>query len=228
MKVHLITPTSDLTASLDFYASLQFSILSHEKPTLVTDGKVVIEIDPDRFVRPGVKVYTETPEALATQLGALVPVIQNKEGYLLQDPTGTTIYLSNQSFPALASAPASTSILGNFAGISLETVDPEKTIAIWKAIGFTRQTGTIDQGWISLTNDHGLGVSIMKMNTCPHLFFNPSLTYFNGGENLKVIEKVRSANIPITEEITHFNNVGIVDNIILRDPGGYGFFVFND
>lgn len=43
-----------------------------------------------------------------------------------------------------------------------------------------------------------------------------------------MIEAVRKAGIPITEEITHFNSEGIVDNIIIRDPGGYGFYVFND
>jgi len=120
------------------------------------------------------------------------------------------------------------SALGNFAGLSLETANPEKTIAIWNQIGFTKASGNIENGWITLTNEQGLGVSIMKMNTCPHLFFNPSFTYFNGGNNLEVIGKVRAANIPITEEITQFNNEGIADNIIIRDPGGFGFFIFND
>jgi len=54
------------------------------------------------------------------------------------------------------------------------------------------------------------------------------LTYFNGKQNLKVIEQIRNNGISITEEITHFNKEGIVDNIIIRDPGGYGFFIFSD
>ena len=33
---------------------------------------------------------------------------------------------------------------------------------------------------------------------------------------------------PITEEITCFNSEGIADNVVLRDPGGTGFFIFND
>jgi len=73
-----------------------------------------------------------------------------------------------------------------------------------------------------------MGVSIMKPNMCPHLFFNPSLTYFNGGKNPEIIEAIRKLDIPITEEITYFNKEGLVDNIIIRDPGGYGFFIFND
>jgi hypothetical protein len=68
----------------------------------------------------------------------------------------------------------------------------------------------------------------MKPQTCPHLFFNPSLNFFNGEDNISIISKIRSLDIPITEEITHFNKENKVDNIIIRDPGGYGFFLFND
>jgi len=73
-----------------------------------------------------------------------------------------------------------------------------------------------------------MAVSFMQPNSCPHLFFNPSMTYFNGKNNLPIIAKIREAGILITEEITHFNQEGIVDNIIIRDPGGYGFFIFSD
>ena len=68
----------------------------------------------------------------------------------------------------------------------------------------------------------------MKTGSCPHLFFNPSLTYFNGAKNLSIIQQIKTLQIPITEEITHFNKEGIVDNIIIRDPGGLGFFLFSD
>ena len=52
--------------------------------------------------------------------------------------------------------------------------------------------------------------------------------YFNGKNNLEIIEKIRSEGIEFTQEITEFNKEGIVDNVILRDPGGYGFFLFSD
>ncbi|MFK8104239.1 MAG: hypothetical protein AB8G15_17055 [Saprospiraceae bacterium] len=68
----------------------------------------------------------------------------------------------------------------------------------------------------------------MKAFACPHLFFNPSLSYFNGKENLAIITELRARKIPLTEEITFFNPEGIVDNVIVRDPGGLGFFVFSD
>jgi hypothetical protein len=88
--------------------------------------------------------------------------------------------------------------------------------------------GNYEKPYMSLDLD-GFSINLMKPNICPHLFFNPSFTFFNGKEgNPKVIAKVRELGIPIAEEITHFNKEGIVDNIIIRDPGGFGFFLFND
>lgn len=104
----------------------------------------------------------------------------------------------------------------------------EKAIQIWQLLDFKQTMGGVEQGWICLTNEAGFTVSLMKPYSCPHLFFNPSLSYFNGADNLAVIEKVRATAIPITQEITHFNPKGIVDNVILRDPSGLGFFIFSD
>ncbi len=122
----------------------------------------------------------------------------------------------------------STGITGNFAGISVEAFDIESTVKFWKALGFEMTQGDIEQGWATFSNGSAVDVSLMTANMCPHLFFNPGLTFFNSGENLENIRLIREAGIPITEEITHFNKEGVVDNIIINDPGGLGFFVFND
>ena len=45
MYTLLQTPTNDLRQSLDFYQRLQFQVLSEANPTLVTDGKALIEIN---------------------------------------------------------------------------------------------------------------------------------------------------------------------------------------
>jgi hypothetical protein len=119
-------------------------------------------------------------------------------------------------------------VLGNFVGLSIESVDIAKSTEVWKELGF-KINGAPEQGWVSCINDDELTINIMKPFMCPHLFFNPSLTYFNGKENNPVvIQEIRNLKVPISEEITHFNDKGIVDNIIIRDPGGYGFFIFND
>ena len=119
--------------------------------------------------------------------------------------------------------------MGSYAGISLETPNIKQSMQLWKALGFEVSMGGIDQGWVALSNSTGDAISLMQPMSCPHLFFNPSLTYFNGKTvNPIIIQKIRDLNIPITEEITVFNKDGIADNIIIREPGGYGFFIFND
>lgn len=223
------TPTPNLTASLDFYTKLNFKVLSKENPTLVSDGKVIIEINPNRFARTGVKLFRNSWTTIVEQLENLTEVSKTEEGYLLSDPSGTRIYLIETDTPAVYDLKdISGAVLGNSAGMSLETTAIHKSIEIWETLGFKKTMGGLEQGWIVFTNADDLSLSLMQPNSCPHLFFNPSLTYFNGKENPAIIAKIRSLKIPITEEITAFNKEGIVDNIIIRDPGGYGFFIFSD
>ena len=225
----LQTPTNHLPHSLDFYAKLGFQKIEDEHLTLVTDGIALIEINPDRFARAGVKLFqndwTKTVAALTKETA--VTTISN--GYLLADPSGVWIYLL-ENIPDIADAKAnhSGSVLGNCAGLSLETTDLAKSAKIWELLGFEKTMGDLNQGWVAFKNADDFGVSLMKPYSCPHLFFNPSLTYFNGRQNEAIIEKIRNLGIPITEEITYFNKKGEVDNIIIRDPGGFGFFIFND
>ena len=212
-----------------FKKILGFTVLQAENPALVTDGKIVIEINPDRYARAGVKLLKKSWNETAAALAAYTAVLEIDDGYLLSDPSGVWIYLQ-LAREGLDFAPAEAPIskLGNFAGLSLETTYMVRSADIWELLGFEVKHGSRDGEFLSLENGDGLGVSLMAPNCCPHLFFNPSLTYFNGKNNLDVIAQIREADIPIAEEITLFNKEGLVDNIIFRDPGGYGIFVFND
>jgi len=225
------TPTPNLNTSIEFYEKLNFKILS-KSPTIVTDGKILIEINPDRLARAGMKLYRESWDLTVSKLEQITEVHHTKEGYLFGDGTGTWVYLIENQAPAAANAfkvKENFGILGNAAGLSLESSDMNYAAKIWQILGFRKTAGDFSQGWISFENNDGMTVSLMKPGSCPHLFFNPSLSYFNGKEeNPKVISKIRKLSIPITEEITVFNEEEIVDNIIIRDPGGLGFFIFND
>ena len=220
------TPTNKLENSIDFYQKLGFKKIDDH---VFTDGKVIVEINPDRHARAGIKLFKPSWERELENLLDLATVTKLEKGYLLSDASGVWIYLI-EGEPAWKAETAenSFSALGNYAGLSLETTDMKRSAAIYRALGFTKAMGDESQAYMSLAW-HGFTISLMKPNICPHLFFNPSMTYFNGKEdNPKVIAKVRELNIPIAEEITFFNKEGIVDNIIIRDPGGYGFFLFND
>lgn len=229
MQSLIHTPTNKLENSLTFYEKLGFKTVAGKEMTIVTDGKAVIEINPDRFARAGVKLFKAKWTKEVTRLKKITSVHKTKTGYVLGDPNGVWIYLV-EGVLKLKFNPAkeSSSVLGSYAGISLESTDISRSVEVWKALGF-KPNGSPDQGWVACTNEDNLTVNIMNPMMCPHLFFNPSITYFNGKENNpKIVKKIRELKIPITEEITHFNDKGIVDNIIIRDPGGYGFFIFND
>lgn len=224
------TPTNSLKNSLDFYQKLNYKILSESSPTILTDGKFLLEINPDRFARAGVKMFKPNWEKEVSDLKKLTKVTEIENGFLFGTPTGTRVYLMNGDLNIEFEPTENTfGITGNFMGLSLETTDMAKSAEIWQILGYEKTMGSLEKGWIAYSNGSGVDVSLMAPNACPHLFFNPSLTFFNGKTNNPIIiENMRNAGIPITEEITSFNKEGIVDNVIIRDPGGYGFFIFND
>lgn len=229
MKTIIQTSTNQLQESLDFYSKLNFTKIENHF-NLMTDGKVIIEINDSRFARAGMKMYRNSWSEIVSELETVTTVLKQENGYLLSDFSGVWIYLMEaEDFDLEIDLSAvKSSTLGNFVGVSLETIDIRESLKVWEILGFSKKMGEIEQGWATYANEDGMSVSFMKANSCPHLFFNPSLTYFNGANNLKIIEQIRDLNIPITEEITVFNKKGIVDNIIIRDSGGLGFFLFSD
>lgn len=230
MKSIIQTPTRNLQESLEFYEKLNFKVISKSNPTVVTDGKAIIEINPDRHARAGLKLYKEDWSSFVDTLPNTTNIVSIEEGYLIADNSGMWIYLINGDLMPKSTfeQDISASTLGNYAGLCIESVGFKRSIELLTSLGFNASGGTIEQGWISLKNEDGIVISIMRPMMCPHLFFNPSLTYFNGENNLGIIETVRQLNIPFVEEITYFNEEGNVDNVIIKDPGGLGIFLFND
>lgn len=227
MQTTIQTPTPNLRGSLDFYKKLNFTILEEGKTVKVSDGSVIIEINPDRYARAGVKMYAKDWKSTVEELKKLTTVKETEEGYVLASPSGTWVYLQNDELD-FDLTDAAASKFGNGMGLSLETIPFGDSLQFWQTLGYTIAMGTEEQGFVVLNRDNSVGISLMSPLMCPHLFFNPSLTYFNGKNNPKVIADIREAGIPITEEITHFSKENKVDNVIIRDPGGLGFFIFND
>ncbi len=226
MQTIIQTPTNNLEESLQFYKKLNFKLLENN---IVTDGKAIIEINDNNLARVGIKFYQKDWTSIIVKLKKGVKITELDDAFVFAMPSGTWIYLmKNEIQVNYENEEKSFSVLGNYAGISLETTYITKSIKILGILGFTKTMGEISQGWIALKNKNGFGISLMVPNVCPHLFFNPSLTYFNGKENISVINRIRDLKIPITQEITHFNKESIVDNIIIRDNGGLGFFLFSD
>jgi len=233
MRGHFQTPTNNLQGSIEFYEKLNFKLLSTKPEVLVTDGRLIMEINPSRYARASVKLFQNDWSEVLDQIGRNTALIEVEKGHLVASPCGVHVFLLGGASPITEKmksqlGDSSFGLTGNFAGLSLETTDMKRSATFWNTLGFEKTMGDVDQGWVTLQDSNGMGISLMKPMSCPHLFFNPSMTFFNGKNNLNIIAQIREKNIPIVEEITHFNKEGIVDNIILRDPGGFGMFLFSD
>jgi len=225
----LHTAVNTLQNSLDFYTRLGFRTFPVEQNEmhLLDEGKVLIELNPDRYARPGIKIFRDSWKETLPELEKRTRVFPYEGGYLVYDPNGIPFYLSEK--PSFTYKPGeSHSLCGNFMGLSIEASDLEQTGSFWELLGFELTPSKPGASWLVMQSPDGLGVNAMVPRMCPHLFFNPSFTFFNSGKNLEIIRKIREQGVPIAEEVTHFNKEGIADNLVLRDPGGFGFFVFND
>jgi len=222
------TTTPNLQESIDFYQRLGFK-QDEKHPQILHEAGQLIYINETRTARPGLRLYSDSWSNVVEELSDIGLVHKIEDGYCLADPSNSWIYLLESEPPELEiNEKSSKSILGNFAGLSLESGDIQKSLQIYQILGFKQTSGTLEQGWLGLENEKKMGVGLLAPNNCPHLFFNPSFNYFNGGKNDEIIPKIKAAKVKITEEITVFNTDNIVDNIIIRDPGGFGFFIFND
>ncbi|MFN2260579.1 MAG: hypothetical protein ABR595_00745 [Psychroflexus sp.] len=227
MKIIIQTPTANLQKSIDFFTKLGFSKCESSIQNLFTDGRFYLQINPDKFARVGLKIFVDDLENVSKKLQKHTKLLDFENTKVFRSHN-TTIKLSDEKIELPELKNTNTSLLGNFAGLSLETLDMSSAFRLWNSLGFGLKMGDYDKAWMTLENNHGFCVSFMKLNTCPHLFINPSLTFFNGKNNFDLIQKIREKNISFAEEITHFNENNIVDNIILKDPGGLGIFMFND
>lgn len=228
MNTIIQTSTNDLTKSVEFYEKLKFHSISPDSRSIFTDSKVLIEINSDRYARIGIKFIDNSWDSFINIVKKSKPIIKTEKGFLLQDNNGINIFLEeDKSNKVILQDDISTSILGNFAGLSIETLSIKESINFYQLLGFKIVAGEENSSWVTMANKD-LTISFMLVNICPHLFFNPSLTFFNGNNNLAIINRIRELKINFAEEITYFNNEGIVDNVIIKDPGGLGFFIFND
>lgn len=228
MQLILQSPTPNISQSKGFYEQLGFELLeSKGERHFFSDGTIVVEINEERTARLGLKLYRSDWSELIKELEMELFVKAFSGGYLTNVPSSVWVYFIEKEL-GLKNASIEKSILGNNGGISLEVIDIKKALAFWQKLGFEAIMGGEEQGWVALQDKYNNRISLLAPLTCPHLFYNPSINYFNGKDNLVVIDQIRKIGISITEEITHFNKEGNVDNVMLRDPGGLGFFVFSD
>lgn len=222
MRAIINTPAYNLNATKAFYEKLHYRIITLKGIDYATDGQYIIRLDNRKIGRAGLVLFADLQNFSLLNFEKVQGILTGI------DPNGIYVYMEDISVYPTFSDKKSEVLTGNFMGISIETLKFEGTIRYWEQFGYTTKMGSLEQGWVQMKNESHIGIGIMKYGSCPHSFRNPSLTFFNGGNNLNVIKKIRNASLPISEEISHFNPDGLVDNIVLVDPGGYGFFIFSD
>lgn len=229
MTGHVVTTTTNVEKSLSFYQKLGFSIESINQSTFATAENTIIQLVNTKSFRSGYKLYRKSWDQELMALDKYVVYIKIENGFVFEFPGGIWIYLMIGDSPCFELGSShKLSVLGNDCGISIESIEIAKAISIAEILGFSITSGSIDSGWVSMKDKEDNVLSIMNGLSCPHTFYNPSISFFNGMKNIKIIEKIRSLDIDIAEEITVFNNKGDVDNVIIKDPGGLGFFIFSD
>ena len=229
MKFTLTTPSPSLKSSKEFFEKAGFKLIENEDRIFYFDQSLIVEIDQSKLIRSGLKFYGDIDKDLLTKLKDYSHIFENESFHLIADPSGTWIYLMKEQYPTIdTSSQENRSILGNYAGVSIECLDMARAERFYNLLGFKVTMGSADSGWVSMANNANQTISIMGPMTCPHMFVSPSLTYFNSGKNLEYIREIKEKGISIWEEITAFNKEKIVDNVVLLEPGGFGLFVFND
>ncbi len=227
LAVTIKTPVNKPGNSIDFYNRLGFHQLYGSLLTY-TDGKVIIEIDTNKSARAGMNFYKPSWKTDVEKVKKWATVKKTKNGYRLSDPSGVMIYLIDSGVVFPPALDSSYSLLGNYQGVTLESGNMAASYELYTALGLHKTKGDAEKGFVELSDGRGFTIVLMSAGSCPHLFFNPSLTYFNGSRNMAVIAGIKAKGIPVVQDITWFSKEGKADNIILRDPGGYGFFIFSD
>jgi hypothetical protein len=223
----LTTPCLDLFVSENYYALLDFKICNVDQRHFALAKDFTIELNTSPFARPGIKMIRS--KSTLENLPSHLTNIKIGEDLLIVSPEGCCVYLSDTPLPySIHDLPKKNTVLGNFNGVSLESVDLAASLEFWQKIGFNHVGGSVEKGWVIMKNEDDFDLNLMHFGLCPHLFSNPGLNFFNGANNPAIIREIKNRKLPIQQEITHFNPGFPAENLIVQDIGGLTFFIFND
>ena len=75
------TPTNQIEKSIAFYTTLGFQYQTLNGMHLASDSQCVIEINPDRFARAGVKLFRPSWGSIVAQLKTFVHLFKVPNGF---------------------------------------------------------------------------------------------------------------------------------------------------
>lgn len=218
--------------SLAHYRRLKY----HEKQLgdqewLFFDRMSCFILSAQRDARHGLRIYADDPTALRQLLDQITTTYDKKDGFCCMDPSGVYQHTTNEQLPTVPDQSAITnSLCGKNYGLGIESGRLAQSVEHYELLGYKAEKALEENTmYYTMTHPTGPPITLYRPTICPHAFYSPSYTFFNGKEgNKKVIANLREAGTQIRQEITWFNDAGDVDNIIISDPGGFHSFIFND
>lgn len=205
----------------DWYALLGFTLQDFgSERSVASDNQFSVVLDHSNTARIGFIILQSNAQDLS------IKRINDRRFTI--SPMGMFVELVDE-LPVI-SRPDISAKLGKFYGYGIECFDLELSLAFWQKLGFASANIPDDTtAYLPLKKAGSPDLTLYKMGSCPHKFVNPSLTFFNGKDgNAAVLRDLRSLGLSFSEEITVFNDSGIVDNAIISDPTGLHSFLFND
>jgi hypothetical protein len=95
----------------------------------------------------------------------------------------------------------------------------ERSISWWQNVGF--KVTTRQKTWCTL-DDGKMKIGLYEKGSCPHVFRNPSLTYFES-DMAERIEQLRQRGIMFVQGE---GEIGMKGHAIAESPDGQYFFLF--
>lgn len=231
-KLIINTAAQNIERLHHFYDQVGYQSID-EHGSFRYDGQALIHLDGTNEARTSIHMYADKLETIVAKIINLgYNVIQQSESIGFSDPNGVKWKLYEfDEYPDIHfNRDFEMSLLGKYFGLGIESFEYERSIEFYKALGYKIISGDpANKSYLSLAQEGCHDLTLFYPGSCPHAFYNPSLTFFNGKKgNPVLIDKMRSVNIQFTEEVTVFSDDGAVDNVIVEDGGGLHFFVFND
>lgn len=229
-KVIINSAAQNINRVSAFYDKIGFKNALNNQ-IYVTDNQSVIKLNSSNSTRVCIELYTDNSPKIRELL--MPSIFEKDSSYVTSDPNGVLIDVFDiADYPNLTFPDNSdTSLLGNYAGIGIETLKMKESVDFYVMLGYN-SPGELNgsESYLTLQNDELPPLTLFKMGMCPHSFYNPSLTFFNGKEqNPILIKKMKELGITFTEEVTVFSKDSTqLENVIVEDGGGLHFFVFND
>lgn len=215
--------STNTAAARQFLDMLGFTVMASDDPsTLLTDGNLYFDL---RRAKKNATMlsYCVNDIANAVEMAHNLEIDiaeQSPHHAILREPNGLMILLAGPEVVSLnVREIAPPSIAGTLDELSLETDNMERSILWWQNVGF--KVLTRQQTWCTL-DDGNIKIGLYDKGICPHVFRNPSLTYFES-DMAERIARLKKRGMTFAQEE---KEIGMKGHAVAESPDGQYIFLF--